>query len=363
MSGPARTPAVISLQERPPCDPGIPSATVASPGGADHSALTLTLRPLRALLDDRELTELCINRPGEAFIERSTGWERVPLPCASFEWCVRLAKLIANATHQKIDAQSPLLSAALPSGERAQIVLPPATTARTVAITLRRPADQVWTLDELNDKGIFARTRITTAHGDTPDTLEGELRTLLVAGAHSDFLRLAVRARKNILVSGPTGSGKTTCTKALILEIPPDERLISIEDARELVLDNHPNHVRLYYSKGEQGQSRVTPKQLLQSCLRMRPDRILLAELRGEEAFDYLRNVNSGHPGSITSIHASSCDLAFEQLMLLIKESPAGRGLDRSDILSLVQQAVDVVVQVGIVGHKRCVQEIRYCTH
>ena len=334
-----------------------------SPGSADHSALSLTLRPLRPLLDDRELTELCINRPGEAFIERSSGWERVALPCASFEWCLRLAKLVANATHQKIDAQSPLLSAALPSGERAQIVLPPATTSRTVAITLRRPADQVWTLDELKAKGIFARTRITTDRASGPDPLETELRKLLALRAHAEFLRMAVRARKNILVSGPTGSGKTTCTKALILEIPPEERLITIEDARELVLDNHANHVRLYYSKGEQGQSLVTPKQLLQSCLRMRPDRILLAELRGEEAFDYLRNVNSGHPGSITSIHASSCDLAFEQLMLLIKDSPAGRGLDRSDILSLVHQAVDVVVQVGIVHHGRCVQEIRYGTH
>ena len=95
----------------------------------------------------------------------------------------------------------------------------------------------------------------------------------------------------------------------------------------------------------------------------MRPDRILLAELRGEEAFDYLRNVNSGHPGSITSIHAASCDLAFEQLMLLVKESQAGRGLERSDILALVQQAVDVVIQIGVHNHKRCVQEIRYCSH
>ena len=186
---------------------------------------------------------------------------------------------------------------------------------------------------------------------------------MLAAHEHAEFLRLAVRSRKNILVSGATGSGKTTCTKALILEIPSDERLITIEDARELVLDNHPNHVRLYYSKDGQGRSLVTPKQLLESCLRMRPDRILLAELRSEEAFDYLRNVNSGHPGSITSIHAASCDLAFEQLMLLVKESKAGRGLERSDILALVQQAVDVVIQIGVHHHKRCVQEIRYCRH
>ena len=304
----------------------------------DHSALSLTLSPLRPFLEDRELTELCINRPGEAFVERATGWERVALPSASYEWCVRLAKLVANATHQRIDAQTPLLSGTLPTGERAQIVLPPATTPGTVAITLRRPADQVWTLDELERKGMFAHALISTARACLPDSVDSALLRLLEARDHIGFLRLAVRGPKNILVSGSTGSGKTTCTKALMLEIPSNERLITIEDARELVLVNHPNHVRLYYSKEGQGESSVTPRQLLHACLRMRPDRILLAELRGDEAFDYLRNVNSGHPGSVTSIHAASCDLAFEQLMLLVKESDAGRGLERADILGLVRQ-------------------------
>ena len=330
---------------------------------SNHSALALTLAPLRPMLDDEELTELCINRPGEGYIERSSGWQRIPLPWASFEWCLRLAKLIANATLQKIDAQSPLLSATLPSGERVQIVMPPATTAGTVAITVRRPANHVWTIEELHDKGMFARTRISTEQSGAAEPVEGELCALLAAGDYREFLKRAVRHRKNILVSGATGSGKTTCTKALILEIPADERLITIEDARELVLDHHPNHVRLYYSKDGQGQSQVTPKQLLQSCLRMRPDRILLAELRGEEAFDYLRNVNSGHPGSITSIHASSCELALEQLMLLIKESDAGQGLERSDILALVRKAVDIVIQIGVRDHQRGIQEIRFCAH
>ena len=323
------------------------------------SALSLTLLPLRTLLDDGELTELCINRPGEAYVERATGWQRVPLPFANYDWCLRLAKLIANATHQRIDSQSPLLSATLPSGERAQIVLPPATTLGTVAITLRRPADQVWTLNELRDRGLFANTGAASTRPGA-DTINADLERLLVARDHSEFLRLAVRSRKNILVSGPTGSGKTTCTKALILEIPADERLITIEDARELILDNHPNHVRLYYSKDGQGQSLVTPKELLDSCLRMRPDRILLAELRGEEAFDYLRNVNSGHPGSITSIHAGSCELALEQLMLLVKESAAGRDLPRTDILDLLRATIDVVIQFEVRDHHRTIKEISF---
>ena len=185
---------------------------------------------------------------------------------------------------------------------------------------------------------------------------------LLEAQEYESFMRLAVLARKNILVSGPTGSGKTTWTKALIREIPREERLITIEDAQELVLD-HPNHVRLFYSKDDQGLSRVTPKQLLESCLRMKPDRILLAEIRSEEAFDYLRNVNSGHPGSITSVHAASAELAFEQLVLLVKQSRAGQELPRADIKELLYLLVDVVIQFGVERHQRFIKEIWYEPH
>src|SRR5207237_1184885 len=184
------------------------------------------------------------------------------------------------------------------------------------------------------------------------DETEAELLRLLAAAEYEAFMRLAVKARKNILVSGPTGSGKTTWTKALLREIPADERLITIEDAQELVLDRHANHVRLFYSKDDQGQARITPKQLLESCLRMRPDRILLAELRAEEAFDYLRNVNSGHPGSVTSVHATSAELAFEQLVLLVKQSRGGRSLARRDSKSLLHLVSDVIIQCGLERHQ-----------
>ena len=183
----------------------------------------------------------------------------------------------------------------------------------------------------------------------------GDLRA---CNLHPDLRRLVTASAGLVLVSGPTGSGKTTWTKALIREIPADERLITIEDAQELILDRHANHVRLYYSKDDQGQARVTPKQLLESCLRMRPDRILLAELRAEEAFDYLRSVNSGHPGSITSVHATSAELAFEQLVLLIKQSPGGRDLARADIKGLLYLLIDVVIQCGVERHERFIKEI-----
>jgi len=307
------------------------------------------------MLANPEVTELCINRPLEAFLETSQGWRRESLPFADFDWCSRLAKLVANSTQQRIDATSPLLSASLPGGERVQIVMPPATSAGCVAITIRRPADQVWSIEELSRRGIFRNARSAAR---ALDDTEQELLRLLASFEYEDFMRLAVRSRKNILVSGPTGSGKTTWTKALIREIPGDERLVTIEDAKELVLDRHPNHVRLFYSKDDQGVARVTPKQLLESCLRMKPDRILLAELRAEEAFDYLRNVNSGHPGSITSVHATSAELAFEQLVLLVKQNQGGRDLARSDIKSLLYLLIDVVIQFGVERHERFIKEI-----
>lgn len=334
-----------------------PAETELADLAGEHSSLALTMRALRPLLADPGVTELCINRPCEAFIETRAGWRRETLPFATFEWCRRLAKLIANSTRQRIDEESPILSASLGSGERVQIVLPPATSTDCVAITLRRPADAVWSIDELAARGIFRATR--TAN-DALQACEAELLQMLHARRFEEFMRLAVRSRKNILVSGPTGSGKTTWTKALIREIPAEERLITIEDAAELVLDRHPNHVRLFYSKDGQGLARVTPKQLLESCLRMKPDRILLAELRAEEAFDYLRNVNSGHPGSITSIHAASAELAFEQLVLLVKQSCGGAELARRDIKSLLYLLIDVVIQFGLEGHERVIKEIWY---
>jgi type IV secretion system protein VirB11 len=333
------------------CDP----LSATDPAGV--STLGLTLRALRPLLADPNVMELCINRPNEAFVETAAGWRQERLPFADFDWCTRLAKLIANSTQQRVDATSPLLSASLPTGERVQIVMPPATTAGCVAIAIRRPADRIWSIEELAERGIF---RATKRCSQALDETERQLLEFLADSNFEAFMRLAVRSRKNIVVSGPTGSGKTTWTKALIREIPSDERLVTIEDARELVMDRHPNHVRLFYSKDDQGVARVTPKQLLESCLRMKPDRILLAELRAEEAFDYLRNVNSGHPGSITSVHATSAELAFEQLVLLVKQNQGGRELARADIKSLLYLLIDVVIQFGVERHERFIKEIWY---
>jgi type IV secretion system protein VirB11 len=321
-------------------------------GRVPETSLDHALKALRPWLADPELTELCIYRPNEAFIERARAWTRVPMPFASVEWCLRLAKLVGNATRQRIDEGAPLLSAGLPTGERVQFAIPPATAAGRVAIAIRRPSQVAYSITQLVARGIFSRCRARQS------PVNEELRKRLEARDFGAFMYEAVKARKNILVSGPTGSGKTTWTKALIRAIPSGERLITIEDAAELSLDSHPNHVRLFYSKDGQGRSKVTPKELLEACLRLRPDRILLAELRSEEAFYYLRNIASGHPGSITSIHAGSCALALEQLMLMVRQSKGGQGLSREDIHALIALTVDVVIQFGVEGGERYIEEV-----
>jgi type IV secretion system protein VirB11 len=320
------------------------------------SAIETYLKPLRALLSG-DITEVVINRPGEAWTESRDGWLCHPMPELTYDHLRMLAKLIATSTHQTISENAPVVSAALPGGERVQAIVPPAVPQGTVSLTIRKPSRLRLSLADYEASGAFENVVVGY---DANESLEKELHGHLDAGRIRQFLELAVRARQNIVVSGATGSGKTTIMKTLVDLIPANERLITIEDTPELEILNQPNHVRLFYSKDGQGVSNATPKLLLESCLRMKPDRILLAELRSEEAFYFVRNVNSGHPGSITSVHATSPRLAIEQLMLLVKESSGGAHLSRDDIKQLLFMLVDIVVQFSVVRGRRCVTGIYY---
>ena len=165
-------------------------------------------------------------------------------------------------------------------------------------------------MDAYQREGFFSRIHPIT-QDLTPE--EKELLSLKENGRYMDFLRRAVALEKVIVVAGETGSGKTTFMKSLIQTISPHQRLITIEDVPELFLPNHPNHVHLFYpseAKVEENAP-VTSASLLKSCLRMKPNRILLAELRGGETFDFINVAASGHGGSITSCHAGSVELTF----------------------------------------------------
>jgi type IV secretion system protein VirB11 len=323
-------------------------------GAQDISILTHYLAPFRAWLAAPDVTELVVNRTGEVGLEGDGGWRWIAAPELDAAWLRRLAVAAAAFTAQDVSDSQPICSTVLPDGERCQIVLPPA--AERLSLTIRKPSCTAPDLSDFQRAGLFERVETARA---APSILEHRLLALREAGDWPAFFQAAVEGRRNILVSGATGSGKTTFAKALIRFIPPAARIVTIEDARELVVA-HRNAVHLIYSKDDQGRARVGPKQLLESALRMRPDRILLQELRDASAFFYLRNVNSGHPGSITTIHADSAALAFEQLILLVKESEAGRSLAREDIRALLQQLVDIVVQMTREGGRFRVTEVWY---
>lgn len=323
-----------------------------------HDALAQYIAPLRPLLDDPSYTEIVVNRPGEALTESRDGWTRrdVDLP---IDRLLHLIGLIANRSGQSVGEDAPILSATLPTGERVQIVRTPATLPGVVSLTMRKPSSVEYSLAQYRAQGMFDSC---ADYSEALSETDARLLALKRERRYEEFLREAVLSRKNVVLSGSTGSGKTTFLKSLIRLIPEDERLISIENVDELRLrDSHHNSVALFYSAGGQGKANVTQRELLESSMRMRPDRVFLAELiRGNEAFHYLRNVNSGHPGSMTTIHSGSARAAFEQLALFIRESDGGRGMDREDVKSLLYACVDVVVQIKNLRGKRLVTEIYY---
>lgn len=323
--------------------------------GNASAALRTFLGPLAPLLARSEINEVSVNRPGEAFVDDAGRMERVALPALTNEHLVRLASLIAYETHQVVNEEHPLLSAWLPTGQRVQVVLPPACESGAVVMSFRRQAEREFTLEDYEAAGMFEHVAVVQDDTLSPEDLL--LRELLAAGRLKDFLRAAVRHRRNIVVSGSTSSGKTTFLNTLLLEVPNDERILTIEDVREL-RPKVANCAHLLASKGGQGVARVTIQDLFEACLRLRPDRIIMGELRGGEAASFLHAINSGHPGSLTSVHADSPALAFERLALMVMQ--ANQALTREQIIAYLHGVVDVVVQVRKAGGHRVVSAVYF---
>jgi type IV secretion system protein VirB11 len=308
------------------------------------------LAPLAPWLSRDDITDIYINRPEEVWIETLGGAiERHETPGLTGTVLLRLARQIAAANAQGINRESPLLAASLPDGSRVQVVLPPATRGE-VAIAIRRHVVQDLDLDSY--RPAFAGVSIkplerggSKATGLTDDPIA--------------VLRRAVRERRNILISGGTSTGKTTFLNALLREVPADERLILIEDAAELQL-RQPNTVGLIAARGSQGEAEVDAEDLLIAALRMRPDRIILGEIRGREAMTFLRAVNTGHPGSLTTIHADSPERAIDQLALLVLQSGSKLGWD--DVVRYIEQSLDLIVQLSRSGGVRRVESLRRLT-
>jgi len=321
-----------------------------------EAAIRTHLKPLQDFLQRPGVTEISINKPGEIFVEEAGKIERHEIPQGlDYDSLSDLAQLIASSNNQSINTTKPLFSGSLPDGERVQIVAPPCVEPGHVAFSIRKPTVLAFSLKKYEEMGAFEN--VTVSNDLALSELDRELCELLQQHKLCDFIEKAVQCKKNIVVSGGTSTGKTTFTNAIVKTISHEERLITIEDTRETSLDQ-PNKLHLLASKGGQGTAKVDVQDLLEACLRLRPDRLFLSELRGAEAFSYLRAVNTGHPGSITTLHADTPKGAYEQLVLMVTQ--AGLGLQRSEILDYIRSVVEVIIQLKRVNGKRIVSEIYF---
>lgn len=312
--------------------------------------LETCLAPLAPILARPDVTDLYVNRPGEIWVETlGQAPIREDAPELTAPLLLRLARQLAAVTAQGISRQHPLLAASLPSGERVQIVMPPATRGH-LALAIRKHVSAGLGLDYYRAAGGFAQTPLVTSGAGARGDWAGDANTDPV-----DLLRRAVAGRRNVLVSGGTSTGKTTFLNALLREIPADERLILIEDTPELQL-THPNAVGLLAVRGKLGEAEVTPEDLLIASLRMRPDRIILGEVRGAEAMTFLRAINTGHPGSLSTIHADSPEGAIDQLVMLALQ--AGSRMRWEDIDRYVRRTIDVIVQLERKDGRRGIGQI-----
>lgn len=306
------------------------------------------MAPILPWLDDPATEEIAVNKPGEAFIRRNGAFVRCPLDlaCRDLE---DIAILAAALRKQDVGSRFPLCSTELPGGERLQICLPPSVPEGTVSLTIRRPGSNVVALDAAARRYDTARWNRWSERRRATGARARAVLDRFDDGDFTGFLRACVTQRLTILLCGATGSGKTTMGKTLIATIPRHERLITIEDTLELVIP-HENHVRLLYSKSGAGLGGVTPEQLLQASLRMRPDRILLGEMRDDAAWTYLNEVVSGHPGSISTIHGATPVQAFKKLFALIKGSGPGAALEDRTLVEMLSAAIDVIVPFHVEG-------------
>ncbi len=311
------------------------------------------LAPLAPSLARADVTDVYINKPGEMWLETQSGIERHEDPRLDTEALWRLARQIAAATDQGINREHPLLAATLPSGARVQVCAPPATRGN-ICVAVRKHVVPDLSLDDYVAAGGFSYVgNVAASQAAVDEALKAQLDANDVRG----FLSAAVRGRKSILISGGTATGKTTLLNALLKEAPGEERIVLIEDTPEVQL-THANSVGLVAVRGRLGEASVSAADLLEAALRLRPDRIIMGEIRGVEAVSFLRAVNTGHDGSISTIHASSPDGAVEQLAMIAAQ--AGTDLRRDELKRYIRSVLDVIIQLGRVDGRRIVTEIQF---
>jgi pilus assembly protein CpaF len=293
--------------------------------------LATGLGPLEPLLSDPSVDEVMVNGPGEVYVERAGKLARAGVSFGSEGELMHAIERVLAPLGRRVDQASPLCDARLPDGSRVNVVIPPLSLSGP-CMTVRRFRREGFSMRQLVAGG----------------TLPGEL---------SEFLALCVAARASVLVSGGTGSGKTTTLNALSGAIPGEERIVTIEDAAELRLRQR-HVVRLEARPANlEGRGEVTIRQLVVNALRMRPDRIVVGEVRGPEALDMLQALNTGHDGSLTTVHANSPPDALRRVETLALM--AGVGLPHGAVREQVASALDLVVhQARLANGARVVESV-----
>ena len=284
---------------------------------------------LDGILDDLSVTELMVNGPENVWVERSgAGLEPFPAPALTADVLRRAAIQIARPLG--LDPESkPTLDARLDDGSRVAICVPPASPS--VAITIRRFGERSFTAEDLVQAGSLPRSVL-------------------------DAARRTLAGRRNILVAGGTGSGKTTMLNALIELLDPAERIVSIEDTLELRI-HQPNAVR--FEARELGKSATTVRDLVKHSLRHRPDHIVVGEIRGAEAADLLQALNTGHGGSLTTIHANNAMSALDRLASCAMQA---RDLPWDAICRNIVNGISLVLHMSRIAGRRAIEEARYLT-
>lgn len=297
------------------------------------------LRPVQPLLDQPGLTDLHINGVGRAFYDVGFGMKPIDLPY-NLRDLENLALYAAAITRQDISEATPIVSTKFPDGERVNIILPPAVEDGSIAFSLRKPMANVPTPDKLKDS-----TFENAKHGESyVSSADKELRRLYKDGNTKELLKLAVISGLNIVFSGSVGTGKTFLMRSYINYIPPERRIITVEDTRELINMSQPNVVHLLYSKGEQSVAKVTAEELIECSMRLGMDFLINQELRdGGGAYAYADALSTGHK-ICTSVHSDSAEDTRNRIRGLVKKHPAGRHMDSYEITAALHRDIDLIV-------------------
>lgn len=331
------------------------------------------LRPIQHLLDDGAISEIVINKPQEVWFEKNGQFTQEVVSQLTELHLLRLFQLIANENQQRLNSDTPLLSGSLFDGSRVQLCLPPTTLFPTMAIR-RKVAQQLSLADyATQDNPIFYRdvrpATLNLEKGEeqiqsqdqnqqNQNKTETHLIHLYQQQRWHEFIQSAILHKKTIVISGGTSSGKTTFLNACLRHIPTEERLIILEDTREIDTP-HPNQVQLLAVKGEQGKASITMQDLVQCSLRLRPDRLIMGEVRGKEIIDFISSCTTGHEGGMMTLHANSPAIAFMRMTQLYKLNNVPSMTD-ADILRELKTVIDIVVQLSKSDEGRKIESIYY---